>query len=70
MFNAETDNRAQVDADILAIAKKHFRIETLETRKSDQLDFHDCAVWSIKRALLDAYALGISESIQNRVVLK
>jgi hypothetical protein len=26
------------------IARKHLNIETLETRNSDSLDFHDCAI--------------------------
>ena len=30
------------------IAQRHLNIETLETRKSDGLDFHDVAVWCIK----------------------
>ena len=42
----------------LTIAKKHLKIETLETRKSDSLDFHDVAVWSIKAALEAAYQAG------------
>jgi hypothetical protein len=29
---------------ILEIATRHFFVETLETRNSDQLDFHDVAV--------------------------
>jgi len=40
------------------IAKQHLRIETLETRKSDSLDFHDVAVWCIKDALEAAYEAG------------
>ena len=41
------------------IAKEHLFIETLETRHSDRLDFHDVAVWAIKSALEAAYAAGI-----------
>lgn len=44
---------------ILRIAKKHFRVETLEERKSDSLDFKDTAVWSMKDALEEAYAEGV-----------
>jgi len=40
------------------IAQRHFQIETLETRKSDSLDFHDVSIWSIKDALIEAYELG------------
>lgn len=43
---------------LLNIAKYHLKIETLETRKSDSLDFHDVAVWSIKSALEAAYQEG------------
>lgn len=45
------------------IASKLLNIETLETRYSDQLDFHDCSVWSIKEALEDAYQAGIASTI-------
>jgi hypothetical protein len=38
---------------------RHFpSIETLKTRNSDGLDFHDVAVWSIRDALAAAYAAG------------
>jgi len=40
------------------IAQKHLRIETLEERHSDRLDFHDVAVWQIEAALKAAYEAG------------
>ena len=40
------------------IAKKYLRIDSLETRMSDSLDFHDCSVWNIKAALEAAYNAG------------
>ena len=40
------------------IAQRHLNIETLETRKSDGLDFHDVAVWNIKDALEAAFEAG------------
>ena len=40
------------------IAARHLFLETLETRNSDSLDFHDLAVWSIREALLAAYHAG------------
>jgi hypothetical protein len=47
------------EALLLAIARTHFpNIETLETRNSDCLDFHDVAVWAIRDALEAAYAAG------------
>lgn len=40
------------------IAQRRLRLETLETRKSDRLDFHEVAVWNIQDALNDAYEAG------------
>lgn len=57
---AEAVNR---DALLLDIAKKRFgTVETLETRMSDGLDFHDVSVWSIKKALEDAFDAGIKSA--------
>ena len=46
------------DKKLAAIATEHFGVETLDTRKSDSLDFHDVAVWSMKAALEAAFAAG------------
>lgn len=43
---------------IIEIAKKVLGLETTETRNSDSLDFHDLAVWQIKKALEAAYKAG------------
>jgi PIN domain nuclease of toxin-antitoxin system len=40
------------------IAKRVLSIESLETRKMDSLDFHDVAVWQVKKALEAAYRAG------------
>ena len=40
------------------IAFTNFDIETLETRMSDGLDFHEVSVWGLKQALEEAYAAG------------
>jgi len=47
-----------IDQLLTEIAKKHLNLETLETRNSDSLDFHDVAVWSLKDALQEAYEAG------------
>ncbi|MBI1327031.1 MAG: hypothetical protein GC136_05265 [Alphaproteobacteria bacterium] len=47
-----------IDQLLVKIAKKHLNLETLETRNSDSLDFHDVAVWSLKEALQEAYEAG------------
>ncbi len=46
------------DKQIAEIAKRILDLETLEERKSDSLDFHEVAVWTIKRALEEAYEAG------------
>ncbi|MBU9576439.1 DUF6900 domain-containing protein [Burkholderia multivorans] len=40
------------------IAKTLLGLETLDTRHSDRLDFHDVAVWNIKAALQAAFEAG------------
>jgi hypothetical protein len=42
--------------------KKILDLDTLETRNSDSLDFHDLAIWQIKEALETAYNAGKKES--------
>lgn len=49
----------QIDTILTLIAKKHLGIETLETRRSDSLDFHDTAVWCLKDALEAAFKAGV-----------
>ncbi len=46
------------DKTITEIAREELELETLEARESDRLDFHNLAVWQIKRALVDAYEAG------------
>jgi hypothetical protein len=48
-----------IDRVLEDIAKEHLRVPTLETRKSDSLDFHDLAVWQLRAALHAAYQAGI-----------
>lgn len=40
------------------IALDHLFIETLETRNSDRMDFHEVSVWGVKSALIAAYEAG------------
>jgi hypothetical protein len=54
---AATPNPAPADL-IAGIAKTQLGIETLETRNSDRLDFHEVAVWQVKAALETAYRHG------------
>jgi hypothetical protein len=52
------DANAARDAQLLEIAQRQFRIETLETQNWDRLDFHDVAVWVIRAALEEAFEAG------------
>jgi hypothetical protein len=49
----------KVAALLTRIARTNLHIETLETRCSDRLDFHNVAVWSLREALEAAYNAGI-----------
>ena len=40
------------------IAMDHLFVDTLETRNSDRLDFHEVSVWGIKTALQAAFDAG------------
>jgi len=47
-------------AAIQRIAREELGVETLDARNSDQLDFHELAVWQIRKALLKAYEAGMT----------
>lgn len=46
------------DRILAKIARDHLLIPTLESRKSDHLDFHDVAVWQVDAALKAAFYAG------------
>ena len=50
----------QLDQLLARIALDHLFIETLATRNSDSLDFHDVSVWGVKSALEAAYQAGLA----------
>ena len=47
-----------LDKQMQQIALDHLFIETLETRNSDRMDFHEVSVWGVKSALMAAYEAG------------
>jgi hypothetical protein len=51
-------NNSTRDQQLQQIALDHLFVETLETRSSDSLDFHDVSVWAIKTALQAAFEAG------------
>lgn len=68
---AELDRRRpplSLDDLLLGIARKHCHaeIETLETRRSDRLDFHEVSVWGLRAALRAAYSLGVASAAPAR----
>ena len=58
------DSKAR-DQLLQTIATDHFFIETIETRNSDRLDFHDVSVWAIKSALQAAFDAGRNTACAN-----
>ena len=50
------------DKRLLELARKAVPwLETLQTRNSDRLDFHEVAVWNLVEAIRAAYELGKGE---------
>ena len=47
-----------IDPIFTEIAMDYLFIDTLKTRKSDELDFHQVSVWAVRGALAAAYAAG------------
>jgi hypothetical protein len=43
---------------VLEVARRHMGIETLESRNSDSLDFHDLSVGTIRNGLCEAFVQG------------
>jgi hypothetical protein len=46
------------DETLANIAATILNLETLDTRNSDRLDFHELSVWQIKKALEAAFTAG------------
>ena len=51
----------KVDALLTQIAQRILRIETLESRHRDSLDFHEVSVLELRDALEAAYNAGIEQ---------
>lgn len=48
-----------------AIAREVLGLETLETRNAGHLDFHELAVWQVRKALRLAYSAGYEEAVSD-----
>jgi hypothetical protein len=51
----------RLDTRLTRIAQQHLRIETLESRHHDSLDFHEVSVLELRDALEAAYRAGIEQ---------
>lgn len=49
---------APVEQAVADIAQRLLHLDTIATRNSDALDFHELAVWSVRDALMAAYTAG------------
>lgn len=58
----ETHLDAQELAQLSEMARLTLRVETLETRSRDCLDFHEVPVWCLKEALARAFLAGARRS--------
>ena len=55
---ARCEHEVAVDAELASVARRLLDIPTLETRKSDALDFHEVSVWQLRAALRLAHRMG------------
>ena len=54
----QQDKPTDLEDAFTEIARKNLHVETLETRRSDSLDFHELSVWQIEEALAAAFEAG------------
>ena len=59
-------DHTHIEVTLQQIAREKLFIETLETRHSDSLDFHDVSVWCLKDALEAAFRDGMAYANQQR----
>jgi len=57
-----TTLNAPTQAALDALACRTLGLETVETRNSDSLDFHETAVWAIRKLVAEAYAMGRADA--------
>jgi hypothetical protein len=62
METATAPAMTTIDRILTDIARQHLDILTLDTRRSDSLDFHNVAVWSVADALKAAFDAGANTS--------
>ena len=55
---ARCEHEVAVDTELASVARRILDIPTLDTRKSDALDFHEVSVWQLRAALRRALRMG------------
>ena len=55
---ARCEHEVAVDTELASVARRILDIPTLDTRKSDSLDFHEVSVWQLRAALRLAHRMG------------
>ena len=55
---ARCEHEVAVDTELASVARRILDIPTLDTRKSDALDFHEASVWQLLAALRLAHRMG------------
>lgn len=60
----------QLDQILTGIASDRLFIQTLKTRRSDRLDFHNVAVWAVRDALAAAYQAGHEQASRDLARLR
>ncbi len=59
LHTAGTRDMNHLDTLLTRIAQHHLRIDTLESRRRDSLDFHEVSVMELRDALEAAYSAGL-----------
>tara|TARA_R100000808_G_C2153665_1_gene164108 strand:+ start:4349 stop:4546 length:198 start_codon:yes stop_codon:yes gene_type:complete len=57
----------EINQQLEEIARQALNIETLKEQKSDDLDFHEVAVWQVKTALETAFIKGFARGTHEMV---
>lgn len=63
--NATNPATRRSDEMLVAIAREVLSLETLETRNAGHLDFHELAVWQLRKALRLAYSAGYEDAVSD-----
>ena len=54
----------RAESEVLDIAAGEVGLQTMQTRNSDEKDFHELAIWQIRDALFAAYRAGFEAGRQ------